>query len=227
MMAQQGSFSIIPRLIAHRETRHKHRGYYAHVCMTITTESVSCHLAGLPPLSSNRYHMALVALRRSSPKAAFMSSLVEEMIHCSLNERSEQRLSLLGVLLLQYLSEAFEESSSQNLSSLVHDAQRIAMRRLHDSSLSVEEIALRLSCHPDHLSRTYRETTGQTLRSFIILHRMLLAEELLRTTRIPVIEVAQLTGYTDHAYFSARFKEHAARTPSEFRELAKDQSASI
>ena len=41
--------------------------------------------------------------------------------------------------------------------------------------------------------------------------------ELLATTDLMSYEIAEATGYADARYFSALFKKHTGRTPSEYR----------
>lgn len=48
---------------------------------------------------------------------------------------------------------------------------------------------------------------------------MLLAEQLLATTNLPVSEVARVSGYADHAYFSQQFRQRTCASPSSFRKI--------
>lgn len=83
-------------------------------------------------------------------------------------------------------------------------------------SLSVKWLAGRLGCHPDYLSRRFREETGRNLMVYVRELRMEIAADLLLGKLLPVSEVAGLCGYRDHSYFSRIFHRHYGSTPSAY-----------
>ena len=68
-----------------------------------------------------------------------------------------------------------------------------------------------------YLIKLFKEETGMTFTDYMTLARMLLAQELLCETDIPIRDIVTRCGYTDFSYFSARFKKICGMTPHEWR----------
>jgi len=222
--ARAGDIAIMPPRTAHNERREKVRGYYAHLCMSLQTEAVGCHFGGLPPFGPSTHNICLAAVRRPTPRARFIREILEELVRVH-RKSGESSASFQGLqtTFLAYIAEAFgDQGRDPELPPAVADCRRIIHQNLNNSALSVASLATELRCHPDHLSRLYREVTGETLRGYIIRHRMLLASEVMATTRTPVQEIAHLCGYTDHAYFSACFRKFSGKSPSSYRRYRID-----
>lgn len=71
-----------------------------------------------------------------------------------------------------------------------------------------------------YLCSLFKQFTNGTFVEFLTEMRLRKASDLLRTTSLPLKDVAELTGYADQRYFSKVFKAHSGMTPSEFRNLA-------
>ncbi|MGM9736645.1 MAG: helix-turn-helix domain-containing protein [Candidatus Cryptobacteroides sp.] len=123
-----------------------------------------------------------------------------------------------------------EESSSSNQkpdtnSDEKQDSDNDFLRRLTEVALEViptgnvdyELIASRMCVSRAHLNRKVRASAGCTTTDFILAIRISRAKELLRGTSLPVWEVAQRCGFSDHAYFSTLFKKTVGCTPVQFR----------
>lgn len=72
------------------------------------------------------------------------------------------------------------------------------------------------------LSRTMlfnkvKELTGLNLQNYINKMRMEKAMELMKTTSIPLSEVAEKCGFATPRYFSTSFKNFTGKTPSQFK----------
>mgnify|MGYP004653983907 CR=1 FL=1 len=83
--------------------------------------------------------------------------------------------------------------------------------------LGRSELAALVYLNPDYLSHIFREKAGVSLVDFITAERMKKARELLRTTSIPIRDVALAVGYSNISYFSRQFKRSQGMTPLEFR----------
>lgn len=63
----------------------------------------------------------------------------------------------------------------------------------------------------------FKEATGQTIREYQRMLRIGRAQQLLTETDRPIMEIAQLTGFTDVFYFSKVFRKVRGCSPSEYR----------
>lgn len=70
------------------------------------------------------------------------------------------------------------------------------------------------------LYRFFHQMTGNTPEKFQQLYRLLKAQELLRTTDIPVNRIAILCGFLNPSRFTEAYRRHFQHTPSQERQLS-------
>lgn len=216
--APAGSLVVIPGFNAHREKFHRERGEYAHICISLSGHTLTSHLAILARNKAVHDHVAALSLQ--DPTIPFVIRVLDELArqNGSAHPRPRTRNALV-LTLITHLRECFRQPAADRAISLSAACRHLISRRLHEPGLSVAQIAETLGCHPDHLSRLYHRETGQPLRQHIIEQRLRLAEQLLVTTRIPIHEVARLSGHTDPAYFTLRFRRRTGKTPTDYRAI--------
>ncbi|MCL4516316.1 MAG: response regulator [Firmicutes bacterium] len=83
--------------------------------------------------------------------------------------------------------------------------------------ISLETIAQHFFISKEHLSRAFKTFTGENISDYIIRRRMEKAKELILEQRLAIKHVAEMTGYTDLAYFYRVFKKYYGLTPGELR----------
>ena len=83
--------------------------------------------------------------------------------------------------------------------------------------ITVSEIAERLHVSAAHLSRTFKNETGFTIKWCITTIRMSHAQELLIHTETPVNKIAESVGYDDMRAFYKMFSKQFGITPTELR----------
>ena len=85
------------------------------------------------------------------------------------------------------------------------------------SEPTVEEMARMVGLSAYHFIRVFREAMGVTPRQYIILNRMSHAKYLLKSTALPIGEIAGMVGYASESMFTAAFKRTQGVTPSRYR----------
>ncbi len=83
--------------------------------------------------------------------------------------------------------------------------------------LSREQLTGAFFISPDYLSKLFHRETGMKLVEYITAVRIEEAARLLRTTDMPVGEVASAAGFSSSAYFSRVFRIHYGMSPNQFR----------
>lgn len=104
-------------------------------------------------------------------------------------------------------------------------ADEIFLEKLQDivaENVSDQEFDTRVLIDSMGLSRTMlfnkvKELTGLNLQNYINKMRMEKAMELMKTTSIPLAEVAEKCGFATPRYFSTSFKNYTGKTPSQFK----------
>ena len=89
------------------------------------------------------------------------------------------------------------------------------------SSLTLDELAEKLSFSPNYLGQLFKSQTGSTFNEYINTLRLKYACQLLAATDLSVKEVAFQSGYGSTEYFLYIFKKKTMITPGEYRNQNK------
>lgn len=85
---------------------------------------------------------------------------------------------------------------------------------------SLNEIADALGISASHLSRLFKQKTGENFSTFIVRHRVSEAKKLLAGTDDKVQDIGRAVGYWDVRHFIRVFNSQVGMTPSEYRRHA-------
>jgi AraC-like DNA-binding protein len=100
--------------------------------------------------------------------------------------------------------------------SLIEDT--IAYIHEHfDTALTIDHLAEKAMLSPYHFIRVFKKETGYTPHEYIINIRINTAKYLLKSTELPVKNIAFNIGFTSESSFCTRFKMKVALTPLEYR----------
>lgn len=102
------------------------------------------------------------------------------------------------------------------------EAAKLILNERVDSPPSLGALARALACSPFHLSRTFREVAGVSLRRYLGRLRTRLAAEQLADGAPDLTRLALELGYADHSHFTNAFRKEWGIPPSAFRSVAKD-----
>lgn len=83
--------------------------------------------------------------------------------------------------------------------------------------IRVATVAEHVGLSPTYFSRLFRSEMRETFVGYVNRTRIDRARDLLRTSDLPVTDIAARTGFADHSYFTKVFRESVGSTPSEFR----------
>lgn len=108
---------------------------------------------------------------------------------------------------------------SNSLSKYTNMTQRVMeyILSFYNKPINKEDLAAKLSTHPSHLSRKFKEETKMTVTAFQQMLRIKQAKHLLKKENLSVEEISWTIGYEDPSYFARVFKKETGRTPSQYR----------
>lgn len=92
----------------------------------------------------------------------------------------------------------------------------------YQEPISLELLEERLGCNSRMLLRKFRTERSTTPIDYLIQFRIGKAKELLARTWLPVKDIGERVGYTDHYYFSRLFKKHTGMSPIQYRARASE-----
>jgi AraC-like DNA-binding protein/ligand-binding sensor protein len=114
---------------------------------------------------------------------------------------------------------SYANPDPQNAPYVIQETLRYVMLHLHEPFI-IKDIANQLKCHPDFLSRRFKEFTGHNLSAYLQELRVNRARAFLQNPKISIDEVASQSGFTDRSYFSKVFRRVTKQTPGDYRRQA-------
>jgi AraC-like DNA-binding protein len=127
-------------------------------------------------------------------------------------------IHLLGVLLHFRKNEVF---SKKTYVPMINKAKLI-MREHVTSTITAEEVALKLNIGYSWFRRTFKEYTGFSPNQFIIELKVQKAKELLTQTNDSIKEIAVQLDFESTGYFSVFFKRATGYSPHSYRALSRN-----
>lgn len=88
-----------------------------------------------------------------------------------------------------------------------------------DQPLTLGRLAQLASLSEYHLARMFRISFGMAPYAWIAARRLDRSRQLLKTTALPLQQVADACGYADLSHFSHRFRAGAGISPSQYRQI--------
>jgi AraC family transcriptional regulator len=97
--------------------------------------------------------------------------------------------------------------------------QRVLERMKSDlgESLGLEALAAETGYSRAHFLRMFRAATGQTPHRYLLQLRLEKARALITTGSMPLIDVATVCGFSNHAHLTTAFRSRFGVTPSAYR----------
>jgi AraC-like DNA-binding protein len=86
-----------------------------------------------------------------------------------------------------------------------------------DKQVSLTAAADEIGLTPTYLAHLVKKETGKTFLELLTERRLDRAKELLLHSSLPIARIAEMSGFSDFAYFTRRFKQLTGRSPSRFR----------
>jgi AraC family transcriptional regulator len=86
-----------------------------------------------------------------------------------------------------------------------------------NEKIQVEALAQTACMSPFHFARRFKEAVGLSPHAYIVTQRMHRAEDMLRNTALPLVEVAATVGFQTQAHFTGVFHRNVGVTPRAYR----------
>lgn len=93
-----------------------------------------------------------------------------------------------------------------------------------EEPLSIAEVCARVGANPRRLERLFAHWLGTSPKRFYQRCRLDKARSLLMHSNLPIIDVAQMTGFATHSQFSVVFRRQFGETPTSLRRNTPDIS---
>ena len=94
----------------------------------------------------------------------------------------------------------------------------------YQESSSLDELASRFFTNKFYLTRIFKQVTGFTIREYLHIQRVQKAQEFLRSSLLPITEIALMVGFENVSYFEKIFRRYCMQSPREYRVSQKAES---
>jgi len=118
------------------------------------------------------------------------------------------------------VQDASSSASPTAPSARDNERARAAMHHMDahaGQEMSLDDLARAADLSAFHLLRVFRQATGVTPHQYLMRVRLHRALELLRDTRLPIVDVAYSSGWADLSNFNRAFRREMRCSPREFR----------
>lgn len=123
-------------------------------------------------------------------------------------------------LLARVMSEcclaALSEKEHAGLPDCVQAARAYLLHNYYER-ITLDDLSRRYSINKYYFQKLFKKHTGFTPNEFLILARLNHSKELLRTTNLPISQVAERVGVDNPSHFINLFKKHEGITPNAYR----------
>ncbi len=151
-----------------------------------------------------------------------LKDLILQMMLESINRYQEYEVILnayfsifFGKLLRYYENTAELGEPDTQRSRLSYEMNKYIQD--HHRQITLEDVANRFGYSEEYTSRLIRQLMGRTFTEILADSRMKHAVSLLKSTSLPVREIAYQVGYENPENFIRTFKKHNKKTPTEYR----------
>lgn len=161
----------------------------------------------------------LVHLAQPEKMKRLFAALTEQTGQDSLAAPLREKAAMLEILAL-YLEETADEISYG--SSAAVEAVRAVNSYIAahlGEKITLEDLSSQLHFHPNYCVTFFNHYFGMPPLRYVSKMRLDRAKILLKTTALPIADVAAAAGYRDLFHFSRRFKEQTGYSPSDYRRL--------
>ena len=113
------------------------------------------------------------------------------------------------------------ERASTDIIATDDNALKKAVRFIQEnaaSEINVDDVAAHAALSRSVLQRRFKTLFEQTVHDRIIQERVLAAQNLLAHTNLPIIDIAERTGFGQQVYLSAVFRRRLNQTPKQYRD---------
>ncbi len=161
----------------------------------------------------NRHHGYRLALPPTHPVIGYLEKIIRL---AGDGAGLSAQVMELATLFTMNLEEAFPKPHT-NIPPGITRALELLETSYHQPWLNVEALAAEARLSRSHFTREFIRYTGQRPHQMLTRRRMDEALELLRSTRLPLREIAQRTGYNGVAHFCWAFKRFYGKSPGACR----------
>ncbi len=184
------------------------------------TEFLWIHLDGLNAAQLhkqivNRYNGHVFGLAQGETLKASIYEIISACRTDVIPNEAQLSYKIYGMLIAMFSNQSLK-TDGETAESPIERASQFIKEQYH-RQLSLSDIAKVANISPCHFSRRFKKEYGYSPYEFMIMTRIRHAMHLLKTTDLPIHNIAQTVGYHNVETFTNTFTKRVGLAPSQFR----------
>ena len=140
----------------------------------------------------------------------------DEIQQMHISSYEEPISHLLACLLVTLKSNLQRQSTHPLVEKIVRYIHENISNKITLSDISEHTFFSAIYC-----DSVFKRETGRSIIDYLLEERMNLAKQLLTEGTLSLQQVAEITGFSDHNYFSRTFKKRTGYTPGQYRKMIR------
>ncbi|MDX9957806.1 MAG: AraC family transcriptional regulator [Spirochaetia bacterium] len=162
----------------------------------------------------------LVAMQEGISESAIGGIFMQYRQQLGTAETVREVLDLSAAFHLQLADFVAAQKLERQYSPVVQRCRAYIHEHIGDP-LTVSSVAAVVGYSRSHLSKVFREETGDTIRGFIQQEKLDLARRFLLSLSHPMSDIWRELGFCSQSHFAAFFRKMTGQTPSQFRKSSQ------
>ncbi len=121
----------------------------------------------------------------------------------------------------KYIDDLSQNSLNSKNNTYIIKIVKDYVDKNYRNEISVATFSKDLNINYNYLSYCFKNETNENLSSYISKIRVEKAKIYLEDFKIPIADISEMVGFSEHNYFSKIFKKYTSFTPTEYRRLVK------
>ncbi len=127
-----------------------------------------------------------------------------------------EKMRQVNELVQTYINHASQKRFEKN-DGTVEEIVQFMEQNYHNPELSIMDLEAHMHYSGNHIRNLFKDAFQCTPMEYLLQLRMNKAKELLATTSMKAVEIAEKVGYENSKYFYSLFKKHTGMTTYEYR----------
>lgn len=163
----------------------------------------------------------------SNADTDFIENKMKEIYDLS-SENTFTSIAKVNTLFYSILCHLFSrrEENNKKISLSKHqfvEQAQIYIQKNYSQNINVNSVCRQLYTNRSYFTTLFKKVCGVSISEYIINYRIDRAIYLLRNTDIPIVSIAQQTGFENYVSFYKRFKARTNRSPKLYRREHKNE----
>lgn len=183
------------------------------------------------PVSQNK-NLQILEIRGTTGEQRSLLSKLRRLSSLQENENIEfQTRNLLSEIWLLLLEEIRNSKAPAISGNAIHQDRIQTMmsyiQQNYQNKISLEEIALSAAVGKRECLRCFQSCIHKSPFEYLLDYRIEVAQRLLRTSQLSILDIALSTGFSNESYFCKVFKRLCQMTPNSYRKAQKEKREAV